>query len=915
MPLRLEIKRKFSNRSDRVKAVDLHPTEPWMLTTLYNGNAYIWNHETQTLVKSFEICDLPVRAAKFVARKSWFITGSDDNQIRVFNYNTHEKVTTFEAHNDYIRYVAVHPTQPYILTCADDMLIKLWDWEKNWRNIMVFEGHTHFVMQVAFNPKDPNTFASASLDYTVKVWSLGSSTPNYTLQGHEKGVNFVDYYHGGDKPYLVSGADDKQVKVWDYQNKTCVQTLEGHTHNIICVCYHPDLPIIISGGEDGTVRIWHANTYRLENTLNYGMERIWSIAYLRSSNDIAIGYDEGAIVLKLGREEPSVSMDNGGKIIWARHNEIQTANVKATVDDNIKDGERLSLSMKELGSCEVYPQTLQHSPNGRFVVVCGDGEYIIYTALAWRNKSFGSALEHVWANDSNEYAIRESTSKIRLFKNFKEKTNVAIKLNYSADGIYGGVLLGIRSSTFINFYDWETGVCVRRIDIVVRNVYWSETDLVAIACDDIFYVLKFNRMAYEQKLERLGGAVDAEGGIEEAFDVVCEINETVKTGTWVGDCFIYTNSVNRLNYLVGSQVSTISHFDVTMYILGYILRDNRIYLTDKDVNVFSYSLPSSLIEYQTAVLRGDLESAAKILPSVPAEQRNRIARFLDGQGLREEALEVSMDSEHRFDLAIQLGKLNVALMIANDVDREERWKTLGDTALAAWKFDMAEECFVKSKDLQTLLLLYQASGNAEGFKKLAAMAEEKGDNNIAFLAYLVRGDLEKCLDLLVRTERISEAALMARTYMPSQIPKLVIVWQEHLRKINKRKWADAIANPVEHEHLFSDLKYGMIAEDLFKQRREKFAVPATQYSDMKDSLDWDVISAIKQKLAGGDDKSSQDGSESPVLVEPTGDGVSTPQKQHRVAFSGVNGNSLRPDDVCSIMPSPKSSDKRFLADG
>ena len=34
-------------------------------------------------------------------------------------------------------------------------------------------------------------------------------------------------------------------------------------------------------------------------------------------------------------------------------------------------------------------QTLQHNPNGRFVTVCGDGEYIVYTALAWRNKSFG----------------------------------------------------------------------------------------------------------------------------------------------------------------------------------------------------------------------------------------------------------------------------------------------------------------------------------------------------------------------------------------------------------------------------------------------------------------------------------------------------------------------------------------------
>ena len=34
-----------------------------------------------------------------------------------------------------------------------------------------------------------------------------------TLQG----VNCIDYFHGGEKPYLISGADDRLVKIWDYQ--------------------------------------------------------------------------------------------------------------------------------------------------------------------------------------------------------------------------------------------------------------------------------------------------------------------------------------------------------------------------------------------------------------------------------------------------------------------------------------------------------------------------------------------------------------------------------------------------------------------------------------------------------------------------------------------------------------------------
>ena len=44
---------------------------------------------------------------------------------------------------------------------------------------------------------------------------------------------------------------------------------------------------------------------------------------------MAIGYDEGSILIKLGREEPAMSMDSSGKIIWAKHCEVQQANLKA----------------------------------------------------------------------------------------------------------------------------------------------------------------------------------------------------------------------------------------------------------------------------------------------------------------------------------------------------------------------------------------------------------------------------------------------------------------------------------------------------------------------------------------------------------------------------------------------------------
>lgn len=239
-PLRLDIKKKLSASSERVKSVDLHPVEPWVLAALYSGNVMLWDYETGSLAKSFEVSELPVRCAKFVPRKQWFLAASDDMRMRVFNYNTMEKIKEFEAHADYIRSLEVHPTLPYVLSSSDDMTIKLWDWDRNFDCTQMFEGHSHYVMQVKINPKDTNTFASASLDRTIKVWGLGSHVPHYTLEGHERGVNCVDYYPSGDKPYILSGADDRTVKIWDYQVRVArnhgVSTFDGRTNRISNVC-------------------------------------------------------------------------------------------------------------------------------------------------------------------------------------------------------------------------------------------------------------------------------------------------------------------------------------------------------------------------------------------------------------------------------------------------------------------------------------------------------------------------------------------------------------------------------------------------------------------------------------------------------------------------------------------------------
>lgn len=889
MPLRLDMEKKLVHRSDRVKCVELHPTEAWLLASLYSGNIFLWNVRTMELAKTFEATEMPVRTAKFVPQKQWIVCGADDMMIRAYNYNTTELVKAFEAHSDYIRCIAVHPSAPHFLTSSDDMLIKMWDWDKNFACTQVFEGHSHYVMQIVFNPKDPNTFASASLDRTVKVWSLGQPVPNFTLEGHEKGVNCVDYFAGSDRPYLVTGADDASVRVWDYQTKGCVQAMEGyHTHNVSSVAFHPDLPLIISASEDGSVRLWHSTTYRLEQTLNFGLERAWTVSVLRGTTSVAMGFDEGTILCKLGREEPVVSMDSSGKVIYAKQNEVRSTSVKALPPGHEPtDGERLPLQVKDLGSTDLYPQQLSHSPNGRFVAACGDGEFVIYTALAWRSKAFGQALDFAWGADSSSFAVRESPSKIKLYKGFKEHR--AFHPSFGPERIFGGSLLGVKGSGFIVFFDWQSVQPIRRIDVEVSGVHWSESgEHVCIITEDSFYILRYNRDSVQEALASNG---DVDEGVEEAFEPLHEVQDPVSTATWVGDCFIYTTPEGKLAYCIGGEVETLYHLDRPMFVLGYLATQNRVYLIDKDMFITSYTLLLSVVEAKTLVIRGDFEQAERAIESVPEGQKDEIARFLHQRGMSSDALRVGQDPSFRFQLALELGRLPLAKEMADlSPSPGPKLRQVGQAALTAGNLSLAEECLFSGQDFSGLLMLYTAQGNREGLEKLACMSSSSGKQNVAFTSMFLLNRPADCCRLMESSGRLPEAAFFARSYCPSLLSDILARWQSSLRSSNPRA-ADSLADPASYPNLFPEFDLSLEAENISSSLPFP---PASSYASRSSAPD-PVEEAKKRHRPG--EQPDANGTPSSSLpketVSPTTTDAAATPEAHSVSTAG-GGHSPQP---------------------
>lgn len=58
---------------------------------------------------------------------------------------------------------------------------------------------------------------------------------------------------------------------------------------------------------------------------------------------------------------------------------------------------------------------------------------------------------------------------VKVYKNFVEKSG-GLDVGFQAEGLTGGVLLGVVGQGGVSFFDWATGGLVRRIEVEPKQV-------------------------------------------------------------------------------------------------------------------------------------------------------------------------------------------------------------------------------------------------------------------------------------------------------------------------------------------------------------------------------------------------------------------------------------------------------------
>lgn len=80
----------------------------------------------------------------------------------------------------------------------------------------------------------------------------------------------------------------------------------------------------------------------------------------------------------------------------------------------------------------------------------------------------------------------------------------------------------------------------------------------------------------------------------------------------------------------------------------------------------------------------------------------------------------------------------------------------------------------------------------------------KGQNNVAFISSYSLSTPSTCIDLLVSTSRLPEAAFFARTYAPSRVSDVLSAWKTELDESGKGRIAKALVDPSADPGLFEE---------------------------------------------------------------------------------------------------------------
>lgn len=192
-------------------------------------------------------------AAQFVPGQSLLAVGTgtteDKGKVQLFDLSDGTTRNEFDCVSD-VRSVALIDDSRKLLAAGAKGIIEVWDWEHE-KLIFSLYGHAERIASTSIS-SDERWCASASLDGTVRIWSLADRIQQSRMD-RTAGANHVAFVDGGTK--LVVG-DGKSARV--FHTKTW-EELSQHSATLFGTSANPDAATLVTYIQDNAA-VWDVRT-------------------------------------------------------------------------------------------------------------------------------------------------------------------------------------------------------------------------------------------------------------------------------------------------------------------------------------------------------------------------------------------------------------------------------------------------------------------------------------------------------------------------------------------------------------------------------------------------------------------------------------------------------------------------------
>ncbi|KAG9190177.1 Coatomer, alpha subunit [Alternaria panax] len=750
-----------SSPSMLTKARRPRPTRrPWILVSLHSSTIQLWDYRMGTLIDRFEEHDGPVRGVDFHKTQPLFVSGGDDYKIKVWSYQTRRCLFTLNGHLDYVRTVFFHHELPWIVSSSDDQTIRIWNWQ-NRSLICTMTGHNHYTMCAQFHPKE-DLIVSASLDQSVRVWDISGlrkkhSAPQamsfedqmaranqnqadmfgntdavvkFVLEGHDRGVNWVAFHPT--LPLIVSAGDDRLVKLWRMSETKAweVDTCRGHFQNASACLFHPHQDLILSVGEDKTIRVWDLNRRTSVQSFKRENDRFWVIAAHPEINLFAAGHDNGVMVFKLERERPASAVYQNNLFYITKEKHVRSYDFQKSIESPSM------LSLKKLGSAWVPPRTLSYNPAERSILVTSPADSGTYELISLPRDASGAVEPTDTKRGSGSSAVFVARNRFAVFnqpnqqidiKDLSNSTTKTIKPPHGTTDIYFGGTgnLLLITPTSVVLYDIQAKKNLAELSVNgVKYVVWSSDGL------HVALLSKHNVTIATKNLEQ-----------------VSTLHETIRIKSAIFDdtgVLLYS-TLNHIKYsLMNGDNGIVRTLEQTVYLVR--VKGRNVYCLDRAAKPKILQIDPTEYRFKLALVKRNYDEMLNIIKTSSLVGQSIIS-YLQKKGYPEIALQFVQDPQTRFELAIECGNLEVAVEMAKQLDRPKLWQRLSTEALAHGNHQTVEMTYQKLRNFDKLSFLYLTTGDQDKLKRMAKIAEHRGDMTARFQNALYLGDVQNRIEM------------------------------------------------------------------------------------------------------------------------------------------------------------------------